>query len=110
MTASAGIECSRAVLGDSRLVTRLDANYRSKRYSDFINASWAPARTIANLRLGLERDNYDIVLWCENLADEDAPEQVAQNASTALAGSILFSSVSILPVQRRYGITARYRL
>lgn len=110
VTTSIGVEYSRPVLADSRFFTRLDANYRSKQYSDFINASWAPARTIANLRLGLERDNYDIVLWCENLADEDAPEQVAQNASTALAGSILFSTVRILPVQRRYGITARYRL
>ena len=109
VTGSFGVEYSRPILGDSNLFTRLDASYRSKQYSDFINASWAPARTIANLRVGLERESYDIVLWVENLADEDAPEQLAQNASTALAGSVLYSSVSILPVQRRYGITGRYR-
>jgi iron complex outermembrane receptor protein len=109
VTSNIGLEYSRPVLGDSSLVARLDASYRSKQYADLVNASWAPARTIANLRVGLERENYDVNLWVENLADQDAPEQLNQAGQSNLAGSIGFTSVSILPVQRRYGITARYR-
>jgi outer membrane receptor protein involved in Fe transport len=109
VTGNIGLEYSQPVLTDSALVARLDASYRSKQYADLINASWAPARTIANLRVGLERENYDVNVWVENLTDQDAPEQLNQAGQTNLAGSVGFSSVSILPVQRRYGITARYR-
>ncbi len=109
VTAALGLEYSQPVFGDSNLVARLDTSYRSKQYADFINSNWAPARSISNLRVGLERENYDIVLWVENLADEDAPEQVSVNASTNLAGSLLYSAISILPTQRRYGLTGRYR-
>jgi outer membrane receptor protein involved in Fe transport len=109
VTSNIGLEYSHPVLTDSSFVARLDATYRSKQYADLINASWAPERTIANLRVGLERENYDVNLWVENLTDQDAPEQLNQAGATNLAGSIGFTSVSILPVQRRYGITARYR-
>jgi iron complex outermembrane receptor protein len=109
LTSNLGLEYSQPVLADSNLVARLDASYRSKQYADFINASWAPARTIANFRVGLERESYDVMLWVENLADQDAPEQLSQAGATNLAGSIGYTSVSILPVQRRYGITGRYR-
>jgi len=109
LTSNLGLEYSQPVLADSNLVARLDASYRSKQYADLINASWAPARTIANFRVGLERESYDVTLWVENLADQDAPEQLNQAGQTNLAGSIGFTSVSILPVQRRYGITGRYR-
>jgi iron complex outermembrane receptor protein len=109
LTGNVGIEYSHPVLTDASLTARLDASYRSKQYADFINASWAPARTIANFRLGFERESYDVNLWIENLTDQDAPEQLNQAGQTNLAGSAGFTSVSILPVQRRYGITARYR-
>lgn len=109
LTSNIGLEYTYPVLTDASLVARLDASYRSKQYADLINASWAPARTIANFRLGIERESYDVNLWVENLTDQDAPEQLNQAGQTNLAGSVGFTSVSILPVQRRYGITARYR-
>ncbi len=108
LTASAGVEYAQPVLGDSRFVARLDAAYRSKQYGDFTNTNWAPGRTVANLRLGLERDNYDVVVWVENLTDEDALEQVltvfSQNFTSLASGT---SGVN--PSLRRYGITGRYR-
>ena len=106
VTASLGLEYSRPILSDANLLARLDASYRSKQYSDFINATWVPARTIANLRVGLERAHYDIVLWVENLADDDTPDQLTQNASNNLASSVAWQSTSINLPQRRYGITA----
>jgi len=108
-TASLGLEYSHAVFGDARFVTRLDASYRSKQYGDFINATWVPDRTRANLRVGLERQHYDVVLWVENLTDDDTPDQVSQNASNNLAASVAWQSTSINLPQRRYGLTARYR-
>ena len=109
VTASLGVEFSQPVLGDSKLVARVDTSYRSKRFGDFINTTWAPARTLANLRVGLERENYDVSLWIENLTDEDALEEVSPAANTNLAGSILFATTGVNQTQRRYGITARYR-
>ena len=109
VTASLGVEFSQPVLGDSKLVARVDTSYRSKRFGDFISTTWAPARTLANLRVGLERENYDVSLWIENLTDEDALEEVSPAANTNLAGSILFAATGVNQTQRRYGITARYR-
>jgi iron complex outermembrane recepter protein len=109
VTANLGVEYAVPVLGDSRLVTRIDASYRSKRYGDFVNVTWAPARTLANLRVGLERENYDLFLWAENVTDEDAVDEVSPAANTNLAGSILYSTTGINPTRRRVGLTGRYR-
>jgi iron complex outermembrane receptor protein len=109
VTASLGLEYSRPIFSDAKLVTRLDGAYRAKQYGDFINSTWVPARTRANLRVGLEREHYDLVLWCENLTNDDTPDQVSENASNNLAASFAWQSTSINLPQRRYGVTARYR-
>ncbi len=109
VTGSLGLEYAIPVLGDSRLVARFDAAYRSKQYGDFINATWVPGRTRANLRVGLEREHFDAVVWVENLTNDDTPDQVSQNASNNLAASLAWQSTSINLPQRRYGITGRYR-
>jgi iron complex outermembrane recepter protein len=107
-TAALGLEYSQPVLGDSRLVGRLDAVYRSKQYQDLINVQTVPGRTIANLRVGLEREHYDVVLWVENLANQDALEQMAAVFSQNF-NSLGNTTSGINPTQRRYGVTARYR-
>ena len=108
VTSSFGVEYSQPVLGDSQLVARLDASYRSKQYGDFINSQWAPGKTLTNFRIGLERENYDVVLWVENLTDEDDVDQVltvfSQNFNSLSSGT---SGVN--PTLRRFGITGRYR-
>jgi len=108
VTGSFGVEYAQPVFGDSRLVARLDATYRSKQYGDFINSQWAPDKTLANFRIGLERENYDVVLWVENLTDEDAVDQVltvfSQNFNSLSSGT-----TGVNPTLRRFGITARYR-
>jgi iron complex outermembrane receptor protein len=107
-TASVGVEFRQPVFGDSNLVARLDASHRSKQYGDFVNANWVPGRTIANLRLGIERESYDVFLWCENLTDVDTYEQVV-SAGTNLFGALATTATGINPVQRRIGFTGRYR-
>ncbi len=109
LTASLGLEYSRPILSDAKLVARLDAAHRGKQFGDFINSTWVPGRTRANLRVGLEREHYDLVLWVENLTDDDTPDQVSENASNNLAASFAWQSTSINLPQRRYGVTARYR-
>ena len=108
-TASVGLQYSRPIFADTMLVARLDTAYRSKQYGDFINATWVAGRTRSNLRVGLEREQYDLVLWVENLTDDDTPDQSSQNASNNLAGSFAWQTTSINLPQRRYGLTARYR-
>jgi hypothetical protein len=72
-------------LGDARLVTRLDGTHRSTQYGEFINASWVPGRTLASLRVGLAREEYDVAAWIENLTGEDMLEQIEPSSSTNLA-------------------------
>jgi iron complex outermembrane receptor protein len=109
VTASLGLEYSRPIFSDAKLVARLDGAYRGKQYGDFINSTWVAARTRANLRVGLEREHYDLVLWCENLTDDDTPDQASENASNNLAASFAWQTTSVNLPQRRYGVTARYR-
>lgn len=94
------------------LFWRVDANYRSKWYVGADNLSEVPARTISNLRFGIESDTYRLEFWGDNVLDEDAP--------TAAFRDVWFSntpdgvnynffpfrySVSH-PDRRRFGVTA----
>jgi iron complex outermembrane receptor protein len=108
VTANLALEYARPVFGDSRLVARVDANYRSKQYQDFSNLQYVPSRMLANLRVGLERENYDVILWVENLTDEDALAQTATVFSQSFNSLSSITSGVNIP-QRRYGVTARYR-
>ena len=107
-TATLGVEYSQPVLGDSRLVGRVDATYRSKQYQDFLNVQTVPARTLTNLRVGLEREHYDVFVWVENLTDEDALDQMSAGFSQNF-NSLGNVTTGVNITQRRYGLTARYR-
>jgi iron complex outermembrane receptor protein len=108
VTANLGVEYAQPVFGDSRIVARLDAFYRSKQYGDFTNTNWVPDKTVANFRIGLERENFDVVLWVENLTDEDDLDQVLTTFSQNF-NSFSSGSTGVNPTLRRYGITGRYR-
>jgi iron complex outermembrane recepter protein len=108
LTTVLGLEYTRPVVGDGRVVARLDGAYRSKQYQDFTNVQTAPGRTLMNFRIWLERENYDLMLWVENLTDEDAVEQIASISSQNFT-SLSFGTTVLNRAQRRYGVTARYR-
>ncbi|NJN36846.1 MAG: TonB-dependent receptor [Nitrospiraceae bacterium] len=106
-TATLGIQYERPAFGDWNFVGRVDASYRSKQYHDFLNVQYSPARTLANLRFGLESDDYDVVFWMENATNEDSIESTQTFASDLNSRNLVTTAVNI--PQRRYGLTARYR-
>lgn len=108
VTGFVGIEFNAPLRGDSRFTARLDTSYRSKQYQDFINVQYIPARTLMNLRFGLEQPSWDAILWVENLTDDDTPDQL-QGAFSQNFNSLSSRTSVVNAAQRRVGITARYR-
>jgi iron complex outermembrane recepter protein len=56
--------------GGWALDARIDANYRSKMYATPLNLAHNGDRTLANLYVGLSRDNWSFSLWGKNITDE----------------------------------------
>ncbi len=54
--------------------TRGDVNYQSRWYVGLPNQARIPGRFRANLRTGLEADQYTVELWVNNLFDDDTVE------------------------------------
>jgi iron complex outermembrane receptor protein len=86
---------------------RFDLSYRSKQYQDHSNTHWVPSRTLASLRLGVQSRRYDVIVWIENLLDEDAPENTQSFPSNLNSLRDVVTATNIDP--RRVGVTARYR-
>ncbi|MEH6548853.1 MAG: TonB-dependent receptor [Pseudomonadales bacterium] len=95
-------------LGDSLdWFAQADASYRSKQYMDEINVTYVPARSIANMSLGINAESWGVTLWVKNMFEEDAPE-FAQVFQSDL-NSFLPVTTIVGIERRRIGITARYR-
>jgi iron complex outermembrane receptor protein len=80
-----------------------DAGYKSKQYADTMNLAYLPSRTVANLRAGVRRENFDVTVWAKNVFDE-------RYGSSAFA---IFAptDVNYTPIQgqhRTWGVTGRY--
>jgi iron complex outermembrane receptor protein len=106
-TANVAVEYRHPMANDTEGFVRVDASYRSKQYVDEVNLGYVPGRTVMNLRTGIETDNYDLILWVENLLDDDNPTY-AQQFGTDF-NSLLTTSSAVNPALRRVGITGRYR-
>jgi iron complex outermembrane receptor protein len=50
---------------------RTDLIWSDDFYSDAKNTQKVDGRTLVNLRTGYEGENYDIILWCKNLLNEE---------------------------------------
>ena len=66
-TANLSAEYARTLVDDIDGFIRLDGSYRSKQYNDDINISYVGARTIVNLRAGIQTEHYDLAVWVPNL-------------------------------------------
>ncbi|MFK8052909.1 MAG: TonB-dependent receptor [Woeseiaceae bacterium] len=85
---------------------RLDATYQSEQ-PNVINQNAVPARTLLNMRLGLENERYSVSFWAKNLTDESyARAALFFNVPDAFP---VFSYKSILGERRTFGVTAGVR-
>jgi outer membrane receptor protein involved in Fe transport len=88
-------------------MTRLDVSYRSEQPLDLEATQFAPERTLVNLKLGVQNERYDIMLWVENLLGEDAIETTQTFLSDFNSRRYFTSAVNINDT--RLGVTARFR-
>ncbi len=106
-TFSAFMEATKPIGPTFDAFLRGDVSYRSKLYQDLTNTQWVPSRTLANLRLGVRSERYDLILWVENLLDEDAPE--TSNVFGSDLNSLNQVTTALNATDRRLGVTARLR-
>lgn len=104
--------------GESSGYVRTDVSYQGKQYADSTNQVTVPERTLVNLRLGFERNAYEIELWARNLLDDDTPigafrEIYFANATpegTFGAGTLYPIRWTVgHPLRRQVGVTFRAR-
>lgn len=79
-----------------------NARWEDKQFGFNNNISWYGARTIVNLRAGVENETYSISAYVNNLTDDHTPEIISVNARLSDFGGDLDG---YLPVGRQYGIT-----
>ncbi len=58
--------------GDNEWFVSGDVTYESKKYVQVHNLAYAPAATIAGLRVGYQADNWKLTAFARNLFDEDS--------------------------------------
>ena len=68
----------RSALGNAgwEWMGRLGVRYQSRKPMDVVNLVWLPADTQWDGSLTFTNDNWDIVLFGNNLTDEDTPRQL----------------------------------
>jgi outer membrane receptor protein involved in Fe transport len=98
-------------------VIDFDASYQDKRYENQNNFAYLDEYWLANLRLGLTTDRWEVLGYVENVFDDDtiktansAPNFGKQVSELGfLAGLGVSNSVGTLPNPRVYGVRASYR-
>ena len=103
ITANLGLQYNGALSSDWTWFARSDLRYESKRYTTQTNWSWIPARTLLNLRAGVESGLYRFTAYLNNATND-------LTAEGALPSNRLNDSVPVLgatlPVKRTLGVTA----
>jgi hypothetical protein len=90
----------------------MDYRYESSEFYQYPvdTGSYGP-RNIVNLRLGVERGPYTVVMYIRNLTNDQTPVNVQDAASTnAPYGNFEsgYYPVALLPDKRTFGATVRY--
>lgn len=93
------------VSADWDLSGRVDVNYMGKSYTNSLNVTSFGERTLANLRLALESDQYSIAAWVTNLTDEKYNANVIQQPRLYTVGTQRVMEV-YQGEGRRIGLTA----
>ena len=91
--------------------TELAARYQSKRYLDQGNLSYLPEYWLVDFTGGIDYKNWNVVLYVENLADDDKVKSGLGNVSYGfLAGGQVpaFAANLSLPQPRTVGLRASY--
>lgn len=77
---------------------RLDVGYRSSQYTNTANIAETGDRTLSNLRLGVDGEQWNVTFFVDNLLDEDTPQALS---SQPLYNSVAFPRKRVININRR---------
>ncbi len=83
------------------LFVEADANYQSKRFLEDDNSQWVDSYVLANLRIGLEREQWSATLFIDNVADD----RTVKSAGTGPAVASSFFRLGLFQFQPAPGVT-----
>ena len=90
-----------------------DTQYLSERFVDPDNAQLLDDFWILNLRVGLEADNWEAIVFVDNATDNDTIQSAngIPDAARILHPAVGFFSTDagVLPNKRQVGFRAKYR-
>ena len=86
--------------GDSNWFAAADISYRDEMFIDEINLETIEARTLANIRAGIDTGKIRVTVFINNVTDEDALTSGFPFGAVALAG---------LPMPRQAGVSASFQ-
>ena len=99
-----------------RFLVEGDMQYQSKRYIDFFNRVELDSYSIGNLRVGLTSDKWDVLVYANNVTDDDTvqggsanPGDVAQSLADPSNFSPANTSGVSMPDPRIVGVRFSYR-
>ena len=97
---------------------RNDFIYEAKKYNTTSNLTWAPSQWTWNGRVGLEKEDWTVTFFVDNITNEKSPVQIqdfplfdtSQNFQRRGVGEINQNAFLVIPKRtRNTGITAQYR-
>lgn len=88
-----------------RFVSRVDANYQSRRYADITNTIWADPFTRINLNAGVRGKDWRVVAFVRNATNDDTPVNAFRYFD---ANTFRRTAVDFPARLRQVGVTASY--
>jgi len=101
-----------APLGAERTwFVRGDVTYRDRMWDSILNLAYVPSQTRVNLRGGVVAENWEVVLFVNNLFDDDTLESARYQSDSATDPFFfqLAAAEAVLPNRRQAGVTVTYR-
>jgi outer membrane receptor protein involved in Fe transport len=106
-TANIGVQFMTPVSERTKFVARVDASYRSKMFTDLVNAQWTPDSIGVDGRIGVESKNYGVFMWVKNLTNRDEIEST--NTFNSDLNSFNYVTTAVNISRRRFGATLSYK-
>lgn len=121
--ANASLQYSRPVSGDMDWKSRVDFAYQSDQAVVQTADAFTGDTTLVNIRTGVETDTWEVLVWVENLFEEDSalggvfiPNQGSRFdtanglvSPAPVVGFQAFNALSWSRNPRQWGVTARYK-
>lgn len=93
---------------DLKLLVETDVQYRSRRYQDNTNSYWYKPYANVDARLGVEDDQYSLILYVTNLFNNSSIQSAQSGGDTQGLPAGGLSMASFAPDKRQFGLRGRF--